>query len=132
MFGHIMDKWDSYLSVLLGIFLVVAATASLNAQLLLYFKYYVFAMVGVAAFDTFKNFGEHESIVWKLAAIISNATVVLSCIIILQQMFKMLTTVSISSLPFLTKLMAMPSFMLYLGIFLIVENAMWIYVYDHF
>lgn len=130
--GHLMEKWDSYLSILLGVFVIVAAKASLNAQLLLLFKYYVFLMIGVVVFDTVKNFGQHEGMVWKLAAIVSNATVLLSCIIILQQVFGMATAIMISSLPLLSSLVAMPNFMLYLGIFLIIENAMWVYVYDHF
>lgn len=135
MFGHIMDKWDSYLSILLGAFLIVfAATkiASSNPQLLLLFKYYIFVMIGVVIFDTIKNFGQHESIFWKLAAILSNAIVLVSCVIILQKMFSMATSVSLASLPLLSQLLPMPSFMLYLGIFLAVENALWVFVYDYF
>lgn len=105
MFGHIMDKWDSYLSILLGTFLIVfAATkiANSNPQLLLLFKYYVFIMIGVVIFDTIKNFRQHESIFWKLAAILSNGTVLLSYVIILQLLFKIAATTKISSLPLLS------------------------------
>ena len=62
MLKHLMDKWDSYLSILLGIFLIaITATKTVNPQLLMLFKYYVFAMVGVVIFDTIKNFSQHES-----------------------------------------------------------------------
>ncbi|MBI3037385.1 hypothetical protein HYY73_06590 [Candidatus Woesearchaeota archaeon] len=133
MLKHIMDKWDSYLSILLGVFLAAIAAMSItNPKLMMTFKYYVFLMIGVVIFDTVKNFGQHESALWKMAAILSNGIVLVSCAIILQQMFSMLTAAKISSLPLLSKLMAMPNFMLYLGIFLIIENALWVYVYDHF
>lgn len=135
MLKHLMDKWDSYLSVLLGVFLIVIAAtkiANSNPQLLALFKYYVFVMIGVAIFDTAKNFGQHESMFWKLAAIGSNGIVLASCVIILQQQFSIATAVKISSLPLLSQLLAMPNFMLYLGVFLAVENALWVYVYDHF
>ncbi len=135
MLKHLMDKWDSYLSVLLGVFLVVVAATKIvnsNPQLLMLFKYYVFVMIGVAIFDTVKNFGQHESMLWKLAAIGSNGIVLVSCVIILQRMFSIATAVSLSALPLLSKLLQLPNFMLYLGIFLAVENALWVYVYDHF
>lgn len=135
MLQHLMDKWDSYLSILLGIFLVVIAVTKIttsNPQMLLLFKYYVFVMIGVVIFDTVKNFSQHEGMIWKLTAIISNATVLASCILILQQLFGIATAVKIASLPLLSKFVAMPSFMLYLGIFLIIENALWVFVYDHF
>lgn len=67
-----MEKWDSYLSVLLGIFVSIVAKAVVSPKLLLLFKYYVFAMMGVVVFDTIKNVGQHESVFWKFAAIISN------------------------------------------------------------
>ncbi|MBI2550078.1 hypothetical protein HYV83_02755 [Candidatus Woesearchaeota archaeon] len=128
-----MDKWDSYLSILLGVFVIVAVKiTSLNPKLVLLFKYYVFIMIAVVIFDTVKNFGQHESMLWKLAAILSNGIVLASCVIILQQLYSMLIAVKISSLPLLSKLITMPNFMLYLGIFLIIENALWVYVYDHF
>ncbi len=135
MLKHLMDKWDSYLSVLLGVFLIVIAAteiANSNPQLLTLFKYYVFVMIGVAIFDTVKNFGQHESMFWKFAAIASNGIVLVSCVIILQRMFSIATAVSLSALPLLSKLLQLPNFMLYLGIFLAVENALWVYVYDHF
>lgn len=133
MLKHIMDKWDSYLSILLGVFLIATAAAKIaNPQLLALFKYYVFAMVGVVIFDTIKNFSQHESMLWKLAAILSNGIVLVSCIVILQQLYNIATAVKISSFPLLSQLMAMPNFMLYLGIFLVIENALWVYVYDHF
>ncbi|MBI2145586.1 hypothetical protein HYU18_04680 [Candidatus Woesearchaeota archaeon] len=133
MIKHIMDKWDSYLSILLGGLLVAAAKwAGLNPQLLLLFKYYVFAMIGVVIFDTVKNFTQHESAFWKFSAMLSNGIVLASCIIILQQLFNLWTVVTLSSLPLLSKLMAMPNFLAYLGIFLIIENALWVFVYDHF
>lgn len=132
MLSHIMDKWDSYLSMLLGAFLAIAAKASMGAKTLDLFKYYVFFMIGVVIFDTIKNFGQHESAFWKFSAILSNGIVLASCVIILQQMFKIAAAVNLSSLPLLSKLMAMPNFLFYLGIFLVIENAMWIYVYDHF
>ncbi len=132
MLKHLMDKWDSYLSILLGVFLIVAVKANLNPQLLLFFKYYVFAMIGVVIFDTIKNFSQHESPLWKFAAILSNGIVLVSCVMILQQLFSIATAVKISSLPLLSQLLTMPNFMLYLGIFLAVENAMWVYAYDHF
>ncbi|MBI2144262.1 hypothetical protein HYU17_03885 [Candidatus Woesearchaeota archaeon] len=133
MFGHIMDKWDSYLSLLLGVFVVVVAkAASLSPKLHLWFKYYVFIMIGVVIFDTVKNFGQHEGPFWKMAAIASNAAVLASCAIILGKMFNIAFAAPIVALPLVKPLLAMPNFMLYLGIFLIAENAMWIYVYDHF
>ena len=133
MLKHLMDKWDSYLSILLGILLAaVAATKTTNPQFLLVFKYYVFAMIGVVVFDTIKNFSQHESLLWKLAAILSNGVVLASCIIILQQMFSTATAVNLSALPVLSTLLSLPNFMLYLRIFLAVENAMWVYVYDRF
>ena len=133
MIKHLMDKWDSYLSILLGVFLIAIAAAKIaNPQLLVLFKYYVFAMIGVVIFDTLKNFGQHESMLWKFSAILSNGIVLVSCIVILQQLFNLVTAVKISSLPLLSQLMAMPNFMLYLGIFLVIENALWVYVYDHF
>ena len=133
MLKHLMDKWDSYLSILLGVFLIVVAkVANLNPKLLLFFKYYVFVMIAVVIFDTIKNFGQHESMLWKLAAILSNGIVLVSCIIIMQQMFSIATAVNLSALPVLSTLLSLPNFMLYLGIFLTVENAMWVYVYDHF
>ena len=133
MLKHIMDKWDSYLSILLGIFLIAAVkVTNLNPKLLLFFKYYVFIMIAVVIFDTLKNFGQHESALWKLAAILSNGTVFASCVIMLQQMFSIATAVNLSALPLLSKLLALPNFMLYLGIFLAIENALWVYVYDHF
>ena len=133
MLKHLMDKWDSYLSILLGIFLIaITATKTVNPQLLMLFKYYVFAMVGVVIFDTIKNFSQHESMLWKLAAILSNGIVLASCMLILEKMFSFATALKISSLPQLQPLLALPNFMLYLGIFLVIENAMWVYVYDHF
>ena len=133
MLKHLMDKWDSYLSILLGVFLIVAAkAANLNPKLMLLFKYYVFIMIAVVIFDTLKNFGQHEGMLWKFSAILSNGIVLVSCIVILQQLFNLATAVKISSLPLLSQLMAMPNFMLYLGIFLIIENVLWVYVYDHF
>ncbi len=70
MLKHLMDKWDSYLSILLGVFLVAIAAAKItNPQLLLLFKYYVFVMVGIVIFDTIKNLGQHESVLWKFAAV---------------------------------------------------------------
>ena len=133
MLKHIMDKWDSYLSILLGIFLIAAVTVkNLNPQMLLFFKYYVFVMVGVVIFDTLKNFGQHESVLWKLAAIASNAIVLVSCVVILQQMFSIATAVNLSALPVLSNLLSLSNFLAYLGIFLAIENAMWVYVYDHF
>lgn len=133
MLKHIMDKWDSYLSILLGVFLIAIAAAKIdNPQLLLLFKYYVFVMVGVVIFDTIKNLAQHESVLWKFAAIASNGIVLASCVVILQQMFSIATAAKISSLPMLSQPLAMPNFMLYLGIFLVVENALWVFVYDHF
>ncbi len=133
MLKHLMDKWDSYLSILLGVFLVVVAkVANLNPQLLMLFKYYIFIMIAVVIFDTVKNFGQHESIFWKMAAILSNGIVLVSCVIILQKMFNVATAVSLSAVPLLSKLLSLPNFMLFLGIFLIIENALWVYVYDHF
>ena len=135
MLKHIMDKWDSYMGVLLGIFLIIIAAtkiATANPQLLLFFKYYVFVMIGVVIFDTIKNFGQHESMLWKLAAIASNGIVLAGCVIILEKLFGMSFPLTISSLPLLSQLVAVPNFMLYLGIFLAVENLMWVYVYDHF
>ena len=133
MIKHLMDKWDSYLSILLGVFLIIAVKwAGVNAQLLQFFKYYVFTMIGVVIFDTVKNFSQHESMIWKVAAIVSNGIALVSCALILQKLFSIATAVQLSSLPLLSKLLAMPNFMLYLGIFLIIENALWVYVYDHF
>ena len=133
MLKHIMDKWDSYLSILLGIFVIaIAAIKTVNPQLLLFFKYYVFVMIGVVIFDTVKNFGQHESMLWKMVAILSNGIVLASCIVILQKMFSIATAVNLSALPVLSKLLSLPNFMLYLGIFLVIENALWVYVYDHF
>ncbi|MBI2581111.1 hypothetical protein HYV85_04895 [Candidatus Woesearchaeota archaeon] len=133
MLRHLMDKWDSYLSILLGIFVaVVAKVANLNPKLMVVFKYYVFIMIAVVIFDTLKNFGQHESMLWKFAAILSNGTVLVSCVIILQKMFNVATAVSLSALPLLSKLLALPNFTLFLGIFLIIENALWVFVYDHF
>ncbi len=132
MLKHMMDKWDSYLSILLGVFLAVAAKANLSPQLLLFFKYYVFVMIAVVIFDTLKNFGQHESAVWKVAAIASNGIVLASCMLILEKMFAIATAVKISSLPQLQPLLPLPNFMLYLGIFLAIENALWVFVFDHF
>ncbi len=133
MLKHVMDKWDSYLSILLGVFLIVAVKmANLNPKLMVLFRYYVFIMIAVVIFDTIKNFGQHESMLWKMAAILSNGVVLISCVIILQQLFNMATAVKISSLPLLSTLITMPNFMLYLGIFLAIENVLWVYVYDHF
>lgn len=133
MLMHIMDKWDSYLSILLGVFIIAITAAKIdNPQLLLLFKYYVFAMIGVVIFDTIKNFSQHESMLWKVAAILSNSVVLVSCVIILQKMFSIATAVNLSALPLLSKLLSLPNFTLYLGIFLIIENALWVYVYDHF
>lgn len=133
MLKHLMDKWDSYLSILLGVFLIVVVkVANLNPKLMLMFKYYVFIMIAVVIFDTLKNFGQHESMLWKLAAILSNGIVLASCVVILQKMFSIATAVNLSVLPLLSKLLSLPNFMLYLGIFLAIENAMWVYVYDHF
>ena len=133
MLKHLMDKWDSYLSILLGVFLiVVAAVASLNPKLLPLFKYYVFIMIGVVIFDTLKNFGQHESMLWKIAAILSNGIVLASCVFILEKMFNLAVAVKISTLPLLQPLLSLPNFMLYLGIFLAIENLLWVYVYDHF
>jgi len=36
--SHVMDKWDSYLSMLLGVFVAVSAKAIVNAKLLVFFK----------------------------------------------------------------------------------------------
>ena len=135
MLKHIMDKWDSYLSILLGVFLVIIAAtkaATANPQLLALFRYYVFIMIGVVIFDTIKNFSQHESALWKMAAIASNGIVLGSCVIILEKLFGTAFPLVVSSLPVLSKFTALPSFMLYLGIFLIIENALWAYVYDHF
>ncbi len=133
MIKHLMDKWDSYLSILLGVFLIIAVKwAGVNAQLLQFFKYYVFTMIGVVIFDTVKNFSQHESMIWKVAAIVSNGIALVSCALILQKLFSIATAVQLSSLPLLSQIIAVPNFMLYLGIFLAVENAMWVYVYDHF
>lgn len=132
MMKHLMDKWDSYLSILLGVFLIAVAKMVASPKYVLFFKYYVFLMIGVVIFDTIKNFGQHESAFWKFSAILSNGIVLASCIAILQQVFKIATSIQLSSLPLLSKLMAMPNFMLYLGIFLVIENALWIFVYDHF
>src|SRR3989338_11713844 len=133
MLKHLMDKWDSYLSILLGVFLVVAAkVANLNPKLMLLFKYYVFIMIAVVIFDTLKNFGQHESALWKIAAILSNGTVLASCAIILQKMFSIAAAAKISTLPLISKLLSLPNLMLYLGIFLIIENMLWVFVYDHF
>ncbi|MEK6837419.1 MAG: hypothetical protein AABX69_02105 [Nanoarchaeota archaeon] len=133
MIKHLMDKWDSYLSILLGVFLIIAVKwAGVNAQLLQFFKYYVFTMIGVVIFDTVKNFSQHESMIWKVAAIVSNGIMLMSCVLILQKLFSIATAVQLSSLPLLSKLLAMPNFMLYLGIFLVIENMLWVYVYDHF
>lgn len=127
MLQHIMEKWDSYLSVLLGVFLIVAVKVS-NTKIMLYFKYYIFLMIGVVIIDTIMNFGQHESIVWKLAAILSNGVVFVACIYMLQQLFRMFTAIKLPVMQFFSH----PNFMVYLGIFLIVENLLWIYVYDHF
>lgn len=133
MLKHIMDKWDTYLSMLLGALLIAAVKwTGINPQLLQAFKYYVFAMIGVVIFDTVRNFSQHESMLWKLAAILSNGTVLASCVVILEKLFNISASVQLSSLPLLSKFILMPNFMLYLGIFLIAENAMWTYVYDHF
>ncbi len=132
MMKHLMDKWDSYLSILLGALLIIVAKASISTKLVLLFKYYVFIMMAVVIFDTVKNFTQHESALWKFAAILSNGIVLASCVIILQQLFKVATAIQLSSLPLLSKLILMPNFMLYLGIFLVIENAMWIFIYDHF
>ncbi len=127
MLQHIMDKWDSYLSVLLGILLITAVKVA-NPKLLYYFKFFVFFMIGVVILDTILNFGQHESIMWKLAAIVSNAIVLASCIFILKALFRMLPAVSSPAIPLLSH----PQFLTYLGVFLIVENLMWIFIYDHF
>ena len=119
-------------TILLGVFLVVVAKAALNPKLITLFKYYIFIMIAVVIFDTVKNFTQHESASWKFAAILSNGIVLASCVIILQQMFKVATAIQLSALPLLSKLILMPNFMLFLGIFLIVENALWIFIYDHF
>ena len=132
MLKHLLEKWDSYLSILLGVFVAVSAKANLNPQAMLLYKYFVFAMIGVVIFDTIKNFGQHESMFWKLAAIASNGTVLASCIIILEKTFKMAFQLSVSSLPLLQQFLATQNSMLYLGIFLAVENALWVYMYDHF
>ncbi len=135
MLKHIMDKWDSYMGVLLGIFLIIIAAtkiATANPQLLLFFKYYVFVMVAVVIFDTVKNFSQHESALWKFAAIASNGIVLAGCVIILEKLFGMSFPLAVSSLPLLSQLVAVPNFMLYLGIFLVIENALWVFVYDHF
>ncbi len=133
MLKHIMDKWDTFLSILLGVFLIAAVKwAGISPQLLQFFKYYVFAMIGVVIFDTVQNFSQHESMIWKAAAVVSNGIVLVSCVIILQRLFSTATAVSLSSLPLLSNAMAMPSFLFYLGIFLVIENAMWAFVYDHF
>ncbi|HLD97142.1 MAG TPA: hypothetical protein VI934_02255 [Candidatus Nanoarchaeia archaeon] len=132
MFKHMMDKWDSYLSILLGVFVAVAAKANLNQQAMLLFKYYLFIMIGVVIFDTVKNFSQHESAIWKVAAIASNGIVLASCMLILEKMFAIATAVKLSSLPQMQHILALPNFMLYLGIFLVIENALWVYVFDHF
>jgi hypothetical protein len=129
MFKHLIEKWDSYLSVLLGVFVLVAAQVTLSAKLMLWFKYYVFLMIGVVVFDTLKNFGEHENMMWKLFAILSNGLVLASCVILLEKIFNMTFVVKIVSL---LPLFSVPHFMVYLGIFLVIENIMWLYVYDHF
>ena len=133
MFGHIMDKWDCYLTVLLGGAVMAVATLNLDPKLLAFFKYYVFAMIGVVIFDTFKNFSEHESPIWKFGAIASNAVVLLICLVILSKVFSVTALHFITALPFqpYQAFLALPNALLYTGIFLIVENLMWIYVYDH-
>jgi hypothetical protein len=129
MFNHLMEKWDSYLSVLLGIFVLIAAQVALSAKLMLWFKYYVFLMIGVVIFDTLKNFGEHENMMWKFFAILSNGLVLVSCVIILEKTFNL--TLGIKLLSLLPSFL-IPHLMIYIGIFLIIENLMWLYVYDHF
>ncbi len=126
MIQHFMDKWDSYLSVLLGILLIVAVKFA-HPGVAAYFKYYVFLMIGVVIFDTIINFTQHESAMWKFSAILSNVIVLVSCIYILQSLYKVIPF-ALPSFSF----MAGANFMLYLGIFLIVENLMWIFIYDHF
>ena len=121
-----MEKWDSYLSVLLGILLIIVLKAG-NPQLLIYFRYFVLIMIAVVIFDTLSNFAQHESLFWKFAAIASNGVVLLGCIYILQVMYKMLPSLSFPKFQF----MMLPNFMIYMGIFLIIENLFWIFVYDH-
>ncbi|MBI4439058.1 hypothetical protein HY640_03955 [Candidatus Woesearchaeota archaeon] len=51
------------------------------------------------------------------------------CVFLLQQIFGILRVVDISAfLPFTL----MPGFLLYLGVFVIVENFLWTYVFEHF
>ena len=126
MIQHLLEKWDSYLSVLLGV-LLIALVKTANPLLLKYFKFYVFAMIAVVIFDTISNFKQHESLLWKGAAILSNGVVLVSCIYILQSLYTLIPF----PLPQFS-FMALPGFMFYLGIFLAVENLLWIFVYDHF
>ncbi len=127
MMQHIAEKWDSYMSVLLGILLVVILKTA-NPKILAFFKYYVFVMIGVVILDTIMNLGQHESMLWKFAAIASNGVVLVSCIFILQNTFKLFIQIKLPMLAFMQN----PNFLVYLGIFLIIENLSWIYVYDHF
>jgi len=131
-YNHLVDKWDSYMSILLGVFLAIATKIpGLNPALLQLFQYYVLAMIAVVIFDTIKNFWQHENALWKGAAILSNFIVLISCILILGKIFWFGFAIVITSLPFISGLLAIPNFMLYLGIFLAIENALWAYVYDH-
>ena len=129
MMQHLLDKYDSYLGKLLGVLLIVVVYSKTeNPIFLAFFHYFLFFMIGVAVFDTVKNFGEHENIFWKLLAIFSNALTAISCIFILQELYSLELPVRISSLlPILT----IPNFMVFLGAFIVMENFLWSYVYDH-
>ena len=124
---HLIDKWDCYLAVLLGIGTIILSRFP-NPVFETYFRYYIFLMFIAIAVDIFINFESHESAIWKFAAITSNFFVVICALLILIVHYGIGILVDLSFIP----LYGTPNFLLFIGAALILENLMWIFVYDHF
>lgn len=125
---HFLEKWDSYLGKLLGIAIVIVTlTKTENLVVLSFFRYFLFLMIGVAVFDIIVNFGQHESHFWRFAAVLSNLFTVASCLVMLQLVLGVSLPVQIPDF----FIFHISNFMLYLGIFIFIENSLWTYVYDH-
>ncbi|MBI2133838.1 hypothetical protein HYU11_04105 [Candidatus Woesearchaeota archaeon] len=124
---HFIEKWDSYLGKLFAVLVIgMALIGPQSPEVLRYFSYFVFAMIGVAAFDIVANWMQHESKFWHLAAVLSNIMMIVSCLFILQFMLSFTLPFRIPPL----QIFEMQNFFLYLGIFLFIENSMWTWVYD--
>lgn len=125
---HFIEKWDSYLGKLFAIIVIGIALAKPESpDVLRYFSYFVFLMIGVAVFDIISNWTQHESKFWHLMAVFSNLIMVASCIIVLQNMANFSLPIQIPQI----FLFEIQNFYIYLGIFLFIENSLWSWVYDH-